>query len=437
MSLILRSAKAFPLTNTELDGNFTFLNSAIGEKLSITDFNSTSVLLKITTGPQGISSGIDASKLRGLIPTDLATSNTIVARDTNGDFQARVMFASIFRGKADAAILADTATTALTLSTTLPILKGGTGTTTAAGARTALGAVNIAGDTLTGKLVLCPTTTSIVSINIPKTLVAPTSPIQGDVWHDTSGLKISSGGSTRTVAFLTSSITGTSSNITGIASIINGGTGKNNKDSARVALGAAEAGVNSDITQLTALNQPILVSAGGTGLTSSGPEGNFLVSTGTTWVSKDIGIPIESGAVMAYYRTTAPQGWLECNGVAVSRTTYASLWIVMGRPDTGNGTTTFNLPDLRGEFVRGWDHARNIDNGRALGSLQNHSLQKHTHYQAGYNLEGAGTIPWYNWANSVKKGNKDQTGDGTNSTIGTFSTETRPRNIALMYCIKT
>lgn len=87
-----------------------------------------------------------------------------------------------------------------------------------------------------------------------------------------------------------------------------------------------------------------------------------------------------TGAVMYFAQQTAPVGFLECNGAAVSRTTYAALFAAIGTLyGSGNGSTTFNLPDLRGEFIRGWDASRGADPARAFGSAQNHSIQSHKH----------------------------------------------------------
>lgn len=68
------------------------------------------------------------------------------------------------------------------------------------------------------------------------------------------------------------------------------------------------------------------------------------------------------GKVEAFARTTAPIGWLECNGQAVSRTTYANLFLWLGtRHGIGDNSTTFNVPDLRGEFIRGFDNGKGTD----------------------------------------------------------------------------
>ena len=65
------------------------------------------------------------------------------------------------------------------------------------------------------------------------------------------------------------------------------------------------------------------------------------------------------GSVMAYMGTTAPTGWLLCDGSSVSRTTYAALFTIVGTSSgSGNGSTTFNLPDMRGVFLRGVPGAR-------------------------------------------------------------------------------
>ena len=75
-----------------------------------------------------------------------------------------------------------------------------------------------------------------------------------------------------------------------------------------------------------------------------------------------------------------PFGWLKCNGEVVSRTQYAALFEAIGtRYGAGNGSTTFGLPDLRGEFVRGWDDDRGVDPGRELGSFQEGQNAAHSH----------------------------------------------------------
>ncbi|WP_256843203.1 tail fiber protein, partial [Rodentibacter rarus] len=74
------------------------------------------------------------------------------------------------------------------------------------------------------------------------------------------------------------------------------------------------------------------------------------------------------GEVAFFARANPPNGWLKANGAAVSRTTYSALFAAIGTTfGAGDGHSTFNLPDLRGEFIRGLDEGRRVDNGRRLG----------------------------------------------------------------------
>jgi hypothetical protein len=132
-----------------------------------------------------------------------------------------------------------------------------------------------------------------------------------------------------------------------------------------------------------------------------------------------------SGAILMFGMNSAPSGWLECDGSAVSRTTYATLFALIGTTHgTGDGSTTFNVPDLRGEFVRGWDHGKGTDSGRAFGSAQTDQNKAHTHDTA-YGFGGTGV-----------EGNSGGTNFSKTST-SSGGTEARPRNIALMFAIKT
>lgn len=86
------------------------------------------------------------------------------------------------------------------------------------------------------------------------------------------------------------------------------------------------------------------------------------------------------GAVIHFARSTAPSGWLEANGAAVSRSQYAALFTAIGTTyGAGNGSSTFNLPDLRGMFHRSWDAGRGIDPGRGFGSSQGSANLSHAH----------------------------------------------------------
>ncbi|MBU1001914.1 MAG: phage tail protein [Proteobacteria bacterium] len=131
-----------------------------------------------------------------------------------------------------------------------------------------------------------------------------------------------------------------------------------------------------------------------------------------------------AGTVVAIAGTDVPSSWLECNGASLSTTTYATLHAIIGTV-FGSGTGTFKLPDLRGEFVRGWDHSRGVDSGRVFGSAQTDAFKSHSHSAAAVDTshpanvnEGAGY------------------GAKSGSTGAAGGTETRPRNVALMFIIK-
>jgi microcystin-dependent protein len=144
-----------------------------------------------------------------------------------------------------------------------------------------------------------------------------------------------------------------------------------------------------------------------------------------------------AGAVMTFAMNTAPAGWLKADGTAVSRTTYAALFAAIGTTfGVGDGSATFNLPDLRGEFMRGWDDGRGVDTGRVFGSAQLDSMQEHRHPGLVVNAS-AGTaagqgITYQGITSLVNMTNPSESTGGTPR----VSSETRPRNIALLACIK-
>lgn len=70
-----------------------------------------------------------------------------------------------------------------------------------------------------------------------------------------------------------------------------------------------------------------------------------------------------------------PEGWLQANGQQISRVDYPELFAAIGTTyGEGDGVSTFALPDLRGEFVRGFDDGRGVDAGRRFGSVQKGTL---------------------------------------------------------------
>ena len=180
------------------------------------------------------------------------------------------------------------------------------------------------------------------------------------------------------------------------------------------------------------------------GVTSTTAELNFVAGvTSAIQTQLNAKQDVLTGMVGFFAANTAPTGWLKANGALVSRTTYSALFAIIGTTfGVGDGSTTFALPDLRGEFPRGWDDARGVDSGRVFGSAQSDAFQGHWH---GINV-GA-TIVGNNGGGGVGTGNLRADGVGTaaqaravvtNGTDGTPRTasETRPRNIALLACIK-
>ncbi|WP_286888661.1 phage tail protein [Thalassospira sp.] len=130
-----------------------------------------------------------------------------------------------------------------------------------------------------------------------------------------------------------------------------------------------------------------------------------------------------------WWPANTPPSWaLECDGSAISRTTYAELFSAIGTTfGTGDGSTTFNIPDLRAEFIRGWDNGRGVDSGRTFGSAQSGQIEAHTHTGSYLKNDGVGT-------GLASAGGTPVNYSGQIASTG--GNETRPRNVALLPCIK-
>jgi microcystin-dependent protein len=185
----------------------------------------------------------------------------------------------------------------------------------------------------------------------------------------------------------------------------------------------------TDINILNGLTRGSIIYGNNSGVTSElvkGGAGTVLTSDGTdiSWAAGGGAVP--TGTVIYHAANTPPTDFIKANGAAVSRTTYSALFTSIGTTfGVGDGSTTFNVPDLRGEFMRGWDDSRGIDNGRAFGSAQADELKSHTH---SYSRAAQN--------NRADGGSSSMTGYGTNTTGATGGSETRPRNIAMLACIK-
>jgi microcystin-dependent protein len=249
--------------------------------------------------------------------------------------------------------------------------------------------------------------------------------------------------------------------------------------------GITQAFADARYLQIATAASTYLALSGGTltgNLTLVGaPTTNNMASTKKYVDDQIAAIPasdgVPAGTVIWTARNTAPTGYLKANGAAVSRTTYADLFSAIGTfYGSGNGSTTFNLPDLRGEFVRGWDDGRGVDSGRAFGSAQAQSYQSHQHTGStngagAHNHTGStdsagshnhtvpatydsGTdafaetgnrfgvdanIPTSSAGDHAHSFTTNGVGDHAHSftTNASGGTETRPRNVALLACIKT
>ena len=174
-------------------------------------------------------------------------------------------------------------------------------------------------------------------------------------------------------------------------------------------------------------------------------SGNFLAGTITaTTVSAGAfagtgsTLLVPTGAVIPFAMNSAPTGWLAANGGEYSKTgTYATLFAAIGvtygetNGAGGTGTTHFRVPDLRGYFVRGAGTNADGTEAGAFGVKQADGIRDHTHR---WRYNGS-TTP----GGVVGINNADGNGGAAydiGMTPGTSATETRPRNIAFLYCIK-
>ena len=163
----------------------------------------------------------------------------------------------------------------------------------------------------------------------------------------------------------------------------------------------------------------------------------------TAWLKSHI-VPV--GTIIIWPTSTPPTGYLECDGSALSRATYAALFAALGV--TYNKTTDaadkFRLPDLRGEFIRGWDHGRNADKDRAIGTTQKATRVYRRNYfpdgwqgamydrdhRASADIDGA-----------IEVISGGTTGRSNSAEVGVTGgkldgVRVRPRNMALMCAIK-
>lgn len=165
-------------------------------------------------------------------------------------------------------------------------------------------------------------------------------------------------------------------------------------------------------------------------------DGSVAVSTALENLGLGEGSALPVGVPVPWPSATPPTGWIKCNGAPFSAEEY---------PELAKVYPALKLPDLRGEFIRGWDDGRGVDSGRVVLTGQSQSVQQHTHDLA--------------MAYSSASGYKDKLGAGPNSdmipikdmiNVTTFNgsggfylkandstgAETRPRNLAFNYIVR-
>ena len=201
-------------------------------------------------------------------------------------------------------------------------------------------------------------------------------------------------------------------------------------------------------------------------------NGGFLTTDSSGNLSFATPDSVPTGCVFCRAAASVPAGYLECNGAAVSRSTYSALFAIIGTTyGSGNGSSTFNLPDLRGEFIRGFDNGRGVDSGRSINNPQGSANQSHNHSYGNNGITVSGANHNHNIrrislqpsianvAITLGSGQSYQIGYATNNngetnqavqnsgnlsmsgTVGitinnTGGNESRPRNVAMMYIIR-
>jgi len=207
-------------------------------------------------------------------------------------------------------------------------------------------------------------------------------------------------------------------------------------------------------------------------------NGGFMQTDSSGNLSFSIVEGVPTGSVFCLAVNTVPTGYVKCNGASYSRTgTYAALFAIIGTTYGAVDGSHFNVPELRGEFIRGFDDSRGVDSGRSINDPQGGENLQHNHtassnasvsdsghfhqsFRSGNQGErqhnsnlnssnfpssgtGAGNkneaynIVANNAEANVGKTSSVNTGVNASTNVGNDgSSESRPRNIAMMYIIK-
>ena len=185
-----------------------------------------------------------------------------------------------------------------------------------------------------------------------------------------------------------------------------------------------------------------------------GTSGHVLTSDGSdaTWAAIPAVTTFLSGMVQMFANATVPTGWLECNGASVSRSTYADLFAAIGTTYGSTNGSSFNLPDMRGRFARGWDHGAGVDadaasrtGGDNVGSTQADAIRNITGTHSGtfgfhsHDTTFAGAFYTRGTGSGTMNGEYGYSGPllgfDASRQVATGS-DNRPNNMAFLFCIK-
>lgn len=198
--------------------------------------------------------------------------------------------------------------------------------------------------------------------------------------------------------------------------------------------------LNANLTSMSALagganKLPYFTGANALALTALTAAGRDLIGKDDvpgilTYLGLGEGSALPVGVPIPWPTSTAPTGWLKCNGATFTAAQYPKL--ALAYPG-------LVLPDLRGEFIRGWDDGRNVDIGRLLLSLQSHAFQDHKHlagFDNGYDRLSANSRVQGTGSTLNNNSRTSFAISATTTNEWNVANETRPRNIAFNYIVR-
>jgi microcystin-dependent protein len=368
----------------------TIVNADINESAAIADTK----LATINTAGKVTNNAVQA------VSTN--TANRIVTRDASGNFAAGTVTAE----------LAGNASTATTLATgrTIALTGDVTGTT-----ETFNGSANVSAATTIASNAV--TTAKIADANVTTAKIADSNVTTAKIADSNVTTAKIADSNVTTAKIADSNVTNVKIASGVDAAKLTTGT----LPIARIADGAvtnAKLASGIDAAKLTTGTLPIARIA----------DGAVTLAKLVTAVQQAL---LPTGAVQAFAMNSAPAGWLAADGSNVNRTTYAALFSAIGVTyGVGDGVNTFTLPDLRGYFVRGSGTNSDGTVSGTFGVKQADDFKAHTH------VVGSRVNSTAFGVGIVAASNSATINGANNSTESTGGTETRPKNIAMLYCIK-